>query len=64
MLSVSFILCPSCIEGIYYILSYPIISYYKAIGIIRLQGFAYNHKDNSYMANLEKVEFEQVLQIK
>ena len=64
MLSVSFILCPSCIEGIYYIISYHIMSYYKAIGIIRLQGFAYNHKDNSYMAKLEKVKFEQMFQIK
>ena len=59
MFSVCFILCSSCIEGAYYI-----IPYYKAIGIITLQGFAYNHQDNSYMAKLEKVKFEQMLQIK
>ena len=49
---------------LHYIISYHIMSYYKAIGIIRLQGFAYNHKDNSYMAKLEKVKFEQMFQIK
>ena len=41
-----------------------IISYYNAIGIITLQGFAYNHQDNSYLAKLERVKFEQMLQIK